>query len=245
MELERRSSGVAKGGLTTGIIGTSLGALNSMALLGTGAGALGNLFGRNAGYNEGCGATVVPVPVPMGGYGYGCDGYGYGRGGRYGDGGNCCSDNVLVNRYELNLQQQIAEKDSQIALRDANTYSDQKSLALYQYVDGRLRDIESKICNQEVENQAVRDSFQLVRQEQQCCCDKLDTAINNEAKERRCNDNILANYMNATFYPKYVADVTTAATTTRQAVYNPLPCECGCGNNNMNPTVVTTPATTA
>lgn len=34
MELEKRSSGVAKGGLATGIVGTSLGTL---ALLGAGA----------------------------------------------------------------------------------------------------------------------------------------------------------------------------------------------------------------
>lgn len=45
MELERRSSGVAKAGLTTGIIGTSLGTLG---VLGAGANGIGNLlFGRN------------------------------------------------------------------------------------------------------------------------------------------------------------------------------------------------------
>ena len=89
MELERRSSGVAKAGLTTGIIGTSLGTLG---VLGAGANGIGNLlFGRN---NQ-------PVVV--------MDNGGYPAGG-------CCSEDHYVNRYELELQQKIAEKDSQIAL---------------------------------------------------------------------------------------------------------------------------------
>lgn len=38
-------------------------------------------------------------------------------------------------------------------------------------------------------------------------------------------------YVNATFYPKQIADVTTGTTTTAQSLYNPLPkCGCGCGN---------------
>lgn len=111
MELERRSSGVAKGGLATGIVGTSLGALNSMAILGAGAAGIGNgFFGRNNG--------VQPVIVMENG-GWGGCGNGYGGYGRNGDG--CCSEDHYVNRYELELQQKIAEKDSQIALRDANT----------------------------------------------------------------------------------------------------------------------------
>lgn len=219
MELERKSSGVAKGGLATGIVGTSLGTL---ALLGQGGSLLGNLFNRG---NVGC-ETVVPVAVPMNNWGWGgCNG-----GARYADGGCGCSENVLVNRYELSLQQQIAEKDSQIALRDANTYSDQKALQMYQYVDGRLRDIESQLCKQEVENQATRDSFQLVRQESQCCCDKLNMAIDRERDERKCNDNAIVTYANATFYPKQVADVTTGTATTPQSTYNPLPCPCSCGD---------------
>ena len=48
-----------------------------------------------------------------------------------------CSENVLVNRYEAGLQAAIAAKDSQIALRDANTYNDQKLLEVYKY--GKVR----------------------------------------------------------------------------------------------------------
>lgn len=56
---------------------------------------------------------------------------------------NTCSENTPVTRYEQELTQQLAEKDSQIALRDANTYNDQKLLELYRYIDGELKDIRS------------------------------------------------------------------------------------------------------
>lgn len=219
MELERRSSGVAKAGLTTGIIGTSLATLG---ILGGGASVLNGLngFGRNAG-----GDTVV-VPVPMNN---GCGwGSGWGRSGYGND--SCCSEDHYVNRYEMELQKQIAEKDSMIALRDANTYQDQKMLEMYKYVDGRFQEFERALAEQAVTNQATKDSFQLAKQDLDCCCNELRERICNEARERRCADNTIISYTNATFYPKQVADVTTGTTTTPQSTYNPLPTEsCNCG----------------
>ena len=50
----------------------------------------------------------------------------------------CCSENMPVTRYELGQESKISELRSQIALRDANTYGDQKLLELYKYVDGQL-----------------------------------------------------------------------------------------------------------
>jgi hypothetical protein len=58
----------------------------------------------------------------------------------------CCSENHLVNRYELGQEQKIAELQSQIALRDANTYSDQKLLEVYKYFDGEIKNIRATIC---------------------------------------------------------------------------------------------------
>lgn len=228
MELERKSSGVAKGGLTTGIIGTSLGAL---ALLGGGANMLSGLNGF--GFNRSNTDTIVPVAVPMntgwGGCGYGWNGYS----GRSGN-DSCCSEDHFVNRYELELQQKIAEKDSQIALRDANTYQDQKMLEMYKYIDGELKDIRGELCRQAVVNQKTEDSFALAKQDLDCCCRRLETAICNEARERQCRDNTIITYANATFYPKQVADVTVGTTTTPQTLYNPLPQNDGCCCNNNN-----------
>ena len=134
-----------------------------------------------------------------------------------GCGGNVmCSENIPVNRYEMGLQQEIAAKDSQIALRDANTYNDQKLLEMYKYVDGELRSLRNELCRQAVVNQKTEDSFLLVRSD-----------LQRERDERCCADNSIINYANATFYPKMVADVTTGTETTAQSLYNPLP-NCGC-----------------
>ncbi len=181
------SKGVATAGLTTGIIGSSLGVLNS---LGNGGGLLGGLLG----------------------------------------GGNCgCSENMMVNRYELGQAQEIESLKSQIALRDANTFTDSKMLEMYRYVDGKLGEINGVLGAQAVQNQATKDSFQLLQERLECCKRDMSDALCREIGDRKCADNTLVNYMNATFYPKMVADVTVGTTTTAQTVYNPLPIStCGC-----------------
>ena len=50
-----------------------------------------------------------------------------------------------------------------------------------------------------------------------------------EAERRCCGDNSIVTYVNAIFYPKQVADVTTGTATTAQSLYNPIP-KCGCCN---------------
>lgn len=204
MELERRSSGVAKAGLATGIVGTALGTLG---VLGAGANGIGNLLGRG---------NQPVVVMDSGGFRDGC----------------MCSEDRHVNRYELNLIQKVAEKDSQIALRDANTYGDQKMLEMYKYIDGELKAIRGELCRQAVVNQKTEDSFALVKQDLDCCCNRLAVQIDRERDERKCADNTIITYTNATFYPKMVSDITVGTTQTAQPTYNPLPCSnnCGCGN---------------
>lgn len=66
---------------------------------------------------------------------------------------NCgCSENMLVNRYELGQENEIAQLKSQIALRDANIYNDQKALELYKYFDGEIKRIDRTLCEQAVYN---------------------------------------------------------------------------------------------
>lgn len=214
MNREYASKGVAGAGLGTGIAGLSLGVLNSMG----GLASLGGLFGGN-GWNRSTAAqndiltAVLTADMVRGRSGVPCG-----------------SDCDPVTQREMRLTQQLAEKDTQIALRDANTFTDQKMLELYKYIDGKFVGVEAELAKQAVQNQATKDSFQLLQERQECCCNRLETAIQAEAKERRCGDNAIVNYVNATFYPKMVADVTTGTATTAQRTYNPLPvCDCDCG----------------
>lgn len=165
--------------------------------------ALGVLNGGLAGWNGGnCNRA-----------GYGWNGYG---------GCGECSENSLVTRYELQQEQTIASKDSEIALLKANTYGDQKLLEVYKYFDGELKAVRETLSAQAVYNQRTADSFELVRKD-----------IEMEAKQRCCGDNSIVTYANATFYPKMVADVTTGTATTAQTLYNPIPnCSSSCCNGN-------------
>lgn len=63
-----------------------------------------------------------------------------------------CNEDHYVNRYESEKDQQIAKLETKIAMLESNTYQDQKNLAMYQYVDGRFKGIEERLCKQEVYN---------------------------------------------------------------------------------------------
>ena len=65
-----------------------------------------------------------------------------------------CHENMPVNRYELAQEQKIAELQSQVALRDANTFTDQKIAALNDRISDTLRKHEEKLCEQAVYNAA-------------------------------------------------------------------------------------------
>ena len=205
MDLDIRNvNAKANAGMATGI--TALG-IEALGILG--GGGLGNILGnRNNVADMGVGAAIGALATAPRG---------------------CCSEDHNVNRYELGLQQKIAEQASQIALRDANTYGDQKMLEMYKYVDGRFREFETEFKGQAVLNQKTADSFDLVSHDLRCCKNDLQKQIEIERNERKCADNKIVNYANATFYPKEVANVTVGTTTTAQTLYNPL-CGCDCDN---------------
>lgn len=66
------------------------------------------------------------------GMGWGCN-----------DGG--CSDNTPVNRYELNLVTSLAAKDGEIALLQADKYTDQKIVEAYKDLQGQIRNVEAQV----------------------------------------------------------------------------------------------------
>lgn len=156
-----------------------------------------------------------------------------GLGGILGNWGNnnCCPNNQPVNRYDAEKDARIAQLETDKKFLESNIYTDQKSLELYKYIDGELREIRGTLSAQAVHNQKSADAFEMVRNDMICCKNELYAAIARERDDRCCADNAIVNYSNATFYPKQVADVTVGTTSTAQMVYNPLPncspCSCG------------------
>ena len=81
-----------------------------------------------------------------------------------------------------------------------------------------------------------RDSYDVLKSQIDCINTKLAVAEANiswqnkatmdaialERERRECNDGKIVNYVNTTFYPKYVADITTSSATTQQSIFNPL-----------------------
>lgn len=141
-------------------------------------------------------------------------------GGQRGNGCNCAD--VPVTRYEMAMQHEIAAKDSRIALLEANTYNDQKTLELYRYIDGKLNEINANLAAQAVTNTAFNSALQATDY-------KFTQAIALEAERRECADCKIVNYVNSTFAPKLITDYTAGTTSAPASVYNPLACgKCGC-----------------
>ena len=65
---------------------------------------------------------------------------------------NVCNEDHFVNRYELDKDQQIARLETENSLLKAEKHTDEKSLELYRYVDGRFREFEQAIAQQAVYN---------------------------------------------------------------------------------------------
>lgn len=74
-----------------------------------------------------------------------------GLGGLFGGQANC-HENTPVNRYEAAQSARIAELETEVKLRDANTYTDQKLLEVYRHFDHKIERVERQLCDQAVWN---------------------------------------------------------------------------------------------
>ena len=69
------------------------------------------------------------------------------------NGNNCgCSDNMMVNRYEAAQNAKIAQLETEVKLRDANTYTDSKLGSLRDYVESKFDKVEHELCDQRTYN---------------------------------------------------------------------------------------------
>ena len=156
--------------------------------------------------------------------GNGCGGGLFGGG--WNRGGSCNCADVPVTRYEMAMEQQLAAKDSKIALLEANTYQDQKSLELYRYIDGKLNEINAALAAQAVTNTSFNSAMQAMDY-------KFTQQVALEAERRQCADCKIVNYVNSTFAPRLITDYTAGTTNAPAAVYNPLACGQCCGGQQM------------
>lgn len=69
-----------------------------------------------------------------------------------GNNNNCCSENCMVNRYELGQEQTIAKLQSEIALRDATTYTLGEVGKLRDYFENKFDYFAKQLSDQAVYN---------------------------------------------------------------------------------------------
>lgn len=126
--MEYASKGVANTGLGFGIAGTVI------SLLGGGGALLKAMDGTRRDSNIDLAAAMMmanAAPRTVG-----CT----------------CSEDHVVTRYDAEKSARIAQLEGELANKNAEIYTDKKSLELYQYIDGRLRGIEGQLAQQAVYN---------------------------------------------------------------------------------------------
>lgn len=84
---------------------------------------------------------------------------GGGLGNILGGGRGGCSENNCVNRYELGLQQELASKDTKIALLESNIYTDTKITEAYKELNSKISCLEGQIAQQAVYNATVNGTM--------------------------------------------------------------------------------------
>ena len=85
-----------------------------------------------------------------------------GLGNIFGVGGwnNCgCSENTPVTRYELGMENQIVQKDSEIALLKSNIYTDQKIADVYERLNLKIGGVEAAVNAQAVYNATMNGTI--------------------------------------------------------------------------------------
>lgn len=126
-----------------GMAGTALGFGIGGAALGVLSGGLGNLLGNLGNAPAAQAATVADMGAATAAMAAMLA-----ANGRNGT----CSEDHTINRYEAQKDARIAELETEVKLRDANTYTDQKMLDMYKYFDGELKAIRQNLCDQAVWN---------------------------------------------------------------------------------------------
>ena len=74
-----------------------------------------------------------------------------------------CSENMLVNRYEAGLSAEVERLRTEVSLRDANTFTQNRMGELRDYVDRRFTAVEHEICDQKVFNAGVLSNVSCIQ----------------------------------------------------------------------------------
>lgn len=141
----------------------------------------------------------------------------------------------IAEKFSLYKSQVDADFGLYKGMRDGfdviNSKQNQDAFALYKNQRDSFDILSQRITNLETK-QAVADAVEPWRAKVldmriDGVAAAASAGISLEAERRCCADGKIVNYVNSTFYPVNVADLTTGTTSTARATSNPL---CGCCN---------------
>ena len=89
---------------------------------------------------------------------------------------SCCNEDHFVNRYEMEKEKEIATLQMENSILKSDKYTDEKSIEMYKYVDGRFREFEQAIAQQAVYN-ATNTSTIACLQNQVACLQALTKVV--------------------------------------------------------------------
>lgn len=131
MDVEYASKGVAGTGLGLGIAGTTLGVLSG------GAALMEKLGSRSNSDNGAAAAAMLATAIAANGA----------------KSGTTCSENTGVNRYELNQNRTIAEKDMEIAYWRGQDETNRKISDAYSKLESKINGVSAEVrANKDEQN---------------------------------------------------------------------------------------------
>ena len=96
-------------------------------------------------------------------------------------GNHCGGDSAPVSRYEAAQASKIAELETEIKLRDANTYTDSKILEVYKDINARFNIVESQLSEQRVYNATNTAAISCIRDQVSVLAGLTKTVIPNSS----------------------------------------------------------------
>lgn len=137
---------------------------------------------------------------------------------------NCNCADVPVTRYEMSMENALAQKDTEIALLKSNIYTDSKITESYKELRGLISVLQEFAAKQSIQNQGFADAFRELQKD-------VDYKVNLEAERRECADCGIVNYLNSNFATKLIQPYAAGTEAgTPASTFNPLACakKCGC-----------------
>lgn len=119
--------------------------------------------------------------------------------------------NQWVNRYEMNMAQELAAKDGEIALLKADKYTDQKIVEAYKDLQGQIGELAKEVRKNKEDQCAINQNQAVLNGTVGCAISGIQSVIGQITKTVIPNNAVCPGWGNVTISPTQAATGTTVA----------------------------------